>query len=263
MVAKKREYVKPSEASAESPKPEKKPKRIKITEIPTEDLLQSPKITPTIYKELVNRVDFSKPNMDFCKYVCAMPEVMKNPATHCKLHATGHFDVVYIQEQRAMGTKWRSGADIEKMHRRQIGFMLRQALPPGVSFTILDLAKCPKQPYFVKGKAKKVTMTNLKACANYLYRELEIIKPSVIISTSTNITKALGIKGAANYDNRGEFYYSNIPGLEAQIPTVLTLHVEILNMIRQNASGKMYGPDYYSVIVKDFAKAGKIATGGL
>jgi hypothetical protein len=141
--------------------------------------------------------------------------------------------------------------------------MLRKALPEGATFTVLELAKCPKKPYFVNGKPKKVTMTNLKACSNYLFAELEHIKPSVIISTSTNITKVLGIKGKANYDNRGEFYLTNLPNLQVQVPTILTLHVEVLNMIRQNASGKMYGPDFYSVILNDFIKAGKILTGAL
>ena len=241
----------------------KLPKRIKITEIPTADLFNSPKITPSIYKELVSRIDFSAPCSDFCNKMCQMPEVMKNPQSFCQIQSSGHFDVVIIQEQRAADTKWRSGAEIEKMHRRQMGFMLRKALPEGATFTVLELAKCPKKPYFVNGKPKKVTMTNLKACSNYLFAELEHIKPSVIISTSTNITKVLGIKGKANYDNRGEFYLTNLPNLQVQVPTILTLHVEVLNMIRQNASGKMYGPDFYSVILNDFVKAGKILTGAL
>ena len=47
--------------------------------------------------------------------------------------------------------------------------------------------------------------------------------------------------------------------LQEQVPVVLTLHVSVLNMIRQNDSGKMYGPDYFSVLQRDFTKAAALA----
>ena len=98
----------------------------------------------------------------------------------------------------------------------------------------------------------------MASCAPYLYEQIRQARPRVIVSTSSVATKVLGLK-KSNYNNRGEFHLTDIPGLDYQVPVVMTLHASVLVMIRQNASGKMYGPDFFSVIRRDFQKACDLA----
>lgn len=233
-------------------------KRPKVSDLPLNELYAMEKMTPIVVKNIIEKEDFTSCSFDYCEKVCKMPECMKNPNA-LSLYSGRHVDVVIIQDQKPRDDRWKRGMDIERMHQRQFGFIARSALGLDVSFTVLDLAKCQSRENLVKGKHKDPTATQKASCSPYLIAELNRIKPKVIISTSTAISAAIGVKGKTNYNNRGEFYMTNHSMLEEQVPVILTLHVAVLNMIRQNATGKMYGPDFFSVLKRDFAKAASIA----
>jgi hypothetical protein len=97
-------------------------------------------------------------------------------------------------------------------------------------------------------------VTVLSKCKPYLLAEIERSKPKMIISLSTAVTKALGLKKHSNTGNRGEIVNGNI---------LITLHPKVLCMIRQNASGKLWGNDYFNIIKRDFEKAANIVRGKL
>ena len=240
-----------------SPKPAKV-KRIKITELPVDELYQLDKITKSVVDQIRLRGDFSKLVPDYCEKICKIPDCMKDPLK-ARLYNGPAVDIVIIQDQKPRDSRWKSGMDIERLHQRQINFLARRAFGLDIKVVTLDLVKCQSKENIVKGKHKDPTATQMGICSAYLFSELNRIKPKIIISTSSAITKVLGVKGKANYSNRGEFYYTDTVMLQEQVPVVLTLHVSVLNMIRQNASGKMYGPDYFSVLQRDFTKASALA----
>jgi hypothetical protein len=115
------------------------------------------------------------------------------------------------------------------------------------------LLKCkPSNEDFPLGKTP--TATTLLKCKPYLLQEIATTNPKVIVSLSTSVTKALGYKKHSNNANRGEIIDNKV---------VLTLHPKILTMIRQNASGAMWGVDFMKVITRDLQKAAALARGHL
>lgn len=234
-------------------------KRVKPMDMSIEDLYAQEKITPTIRKAILLKEDFSDIRMDYCDNVCSMPACMKRPAQAYVKQYKEPVDILIIQDQVPLDEKWKTGPQLNRIHRRILGYIMQKANPDELSVDYLDLVKCGNQRNIVRGKQKDATATQKLSCAPYLYEQIRQAKPKVIISTSTVVTKALGLK-KANYANRGEFHTTQIPGLDYDIPVVITLHSSVLVMIRQNASGKMYGPDFYSVIMRDFQKAVELAT---
>lgn len=173
-----------------------------------------------------------------------MPCYLKKPALGDI--NTDKVDVIIIQDHRAGADGWKTSGQVNQLHAQQIHQLARMAFGKDVTFKVLNLTKC------YADDNPKVTATQMLSCAPYLWEEIRQTQPKAIVSMSTEVTKSLGFK-ASNYNNRGEFYYINAEGLP-EIPVVLTLHVKVLNMLRQNASGKMYGSDFTSVIMNDLAK---------
>lgn len=170
-----------------------------------------------------------------------------------------HVDILIIQDHRAGADGWKTAGQVNQLHNQQIHALARLAFG-GLTFKVLSLTKCWGET------DKKVTATQMLGCAPYLWEEIRQTKPRAIVSMSTEVTKSLGFK-ASNYNNRGEFYMTNSEGLP-DVPVVLTLHVRVLNMLRQNASGKMYGADFTGVILNDLRKVrmildNQVQVGGL
>lgn len=157
-----------------------------------------------------------------------------------------HVDVLIIQDHRAGADGWKTAGQVNQLHNQQIHALSRMALGRDLTFKVVSLTKCWGET------SKKVTATQMLGCAPYLWEEIRQTKPRAIVSMSTEVTKALGFK-ASNYNNRGEFYLTEVEEFP-DIPVILTLHVRVLNMLRQNASGKMYGADFTGVILNDLAK---------
>lgn len=235
-----------------------KPKRIAIKDQSLDELYAAEKITPAIKTAIILKEDFSKIQPRYCEKVCKMPCGMKQPMLADVNDDPA--DVIIIQDHTAGADGWKTAGQVNQLHNQQIHQLARLTLGREVTFKVLDLAKCFGE------SAKKVTEAQMMTCAPYLWEEIRRTKPKAIISMSTEVTKALGLK-KSNYNNRGEFYMTGLSGV-TETPVVLTLHVKVLNMLRQNASGKMYGPDLTSVILNDFAKVRlildkKLRVGGL
>lgn len=220
------------------------------------------KITSSVEKVILQKEDFSKKAASWCEKVCKLK--CKNPPVK-EMFYTSEVDVLIIQDFNAFDeTKFhRSGAVIEAKHKaiiRLIADKTLQDTPTGkdkkpFSYSITNLLKCQLQGEdIVKGKAP--TDTILTKCRPYLLEEIRQRKPKVIISLNTAVTKALGL-AKSNYRDCGDIVNYN------GIPVVITLHPRILLMLRQNSTGAAWGPDFYSVIEKDFVKAALILKGFL
>lgn len=244
-------------SKAKSAEPEK-PKRIPIKDMTLDQLYGQEKVTPSVKKAILLKEDFSEIRPQYCDKVCGMPCSVKMP-TMAEIN-DDRADVIIIQDHRAGADGWKSAGQVNQLHNQQIHSLARLAFGRDISFKVLNLTKCWGETN------KKVTSTQMLGCAPYLWEEIRRTKPKAIVSMATEVTKALGFKHS-NYNNRGEFYMTEVEDLP-EVPVVLTLHVRVLNMLRQNASGKMYGADFTGVILNDLAKVrmileNRIQVGGL
>jgi len=219
------------------------------------------KVTGSVEKAILLKEDFSKVAPLWCDKVCKLK--CKNPPQN--MFNPDHVDVLIIQDISAFDeVKFRKkGAVIERKHRdiiryiaqRTLGYLDSNKKSMHYSFEVTNLLKCQVTgPDINKGKAP--TDTVLAKCKPYVLEEIRVRKPRLIISLNTAVTKALGLK-KTNYTDCGD-----ITEYEG-IPVLLTLHPRILLMLRQNSSGKAWGPDFYSVIERDFIKAAWVLNGGL
>lgn len=219
---------------------------LKLAEQSLVELYSKEKITPAVETRIIQKEDFTKIQPQYCEKVCKL---------NCKSYedvklSSSKVDVLIIQDHDALDDKWKSGEKTEKAHRKIIEELCRRNFSEA-SRKVVNVLKCKlTSEDLVKGKPP--TALKQYKCSPYLKKEIELSQPKVIISLSNNASKAVGVN-KSNYTNRGEIY-GNV---------VLTLHPKITLMIRQNASGKMWGPDYWSVIDRDFAKAGKLLRGEL
>jgi len=217
-----------------------------------ETVREKGKATPSVAKHIIAKEDFTEYSQDYCSTVCT------NPCKHSsKLPMIDNeADILFIQSHLPFPEKYKRGSELNFMHQRQLSSMI----PNGVSYETATLVKCPTNFFRAKnGKmSNKLTQTQMKGCMPYLMEEIERVKPKVIVSLTTEVTKILGLK-KSNTNDRGTFWVSPL----LDIPVVITLHPKVLNMIRQNASGGMWGDDYYPVIRRDIAKAISIAEGDL
>lgn len=219
-------------------------------------------ITSSVEKVILEKENFKVKAASWCEKVCRLQ--CKNPPTGEMFRSTTT-DVLIIQDFSAFDeVKFRKkGAIIERKHKdiikfiahRTLGSLNTQGERSNYSFEVTDLLKCQVQGTDIK-KGKGPTDTLLAKCRPYLLEEIRQRKPKIIISLNTAVTKALGIK-KTNYRDCGDIVeYEGIP-------LVLTLHPRILLMLRQNSSGQAWGPDFYSIIERDFVKAAWILRGGL
>jgi len=219
---------------------------IKISEMPLAELYARPSITLSVENAIRNKEDFSSIQDNYCTKVCKLN--CKDPKSVQLEHDP--VDVLIIQDHDALPERFKDGIKIEKSHRTIISELCKTNLK-NMSYRLVNLLKCRvTQADMVKGKAPSVI--KLQKCSPYLLEEIKRSKPSVIISLTTAVTKSLGLGKYSNTNNRGEVQFVN------GIPVVLTLHPKVSLMIRQNSSGAMWGPDYWDVINRDFAKAGKL-----
>jgi hypothetical protein len=222
---------------------------IKIKDMSLVDLYARPKMTTAIEAAIKEKEDFSRIQPEYCSKVCRMK---------CKSYtavslAHTEVDVLIIQDHKATKDQYKDAEKLEKANRGVLDELCRENLS-GLRYRLVDLLKCPiTERDMTRGNKPPTTVTQLK-CSPYLLEEIRRSKPKVIVSLGGNTTKALGLK-KSNYNNRGEIHQTEFG------PVVLTLHPKVTLMIRQNASGKMWGPDYWDVINRDFKKAGMMARG--
>lgn len=199
-------------------------------------------------KAILAQEDFSKIQPRYCDKVCGMPCSLKKPMM-ADIN-DDKADIIIIQDHRAGADGWKTAQQVNQLHNQQIHALARLAFGRDLTFKVLNLTKCWGE------SNKKVTATQMLGCAPYLWEEIRRTKPKAIVSMATEVTKALGFP-YSNYNNRGEYYLTNTDALP-EVPVLITLHVRVLNMLRQNASGKMYGADFTGVILNDLAKIPQI-----
>lgn len=220
---------------------------IKIKDMSLEELYAKPKITPSVETAIVSKEDFTRIQPNYCEKVCKLK---------CKSYTNVQLDhrevdVLILQDHTAPRDGYKDGERIERSHQAIITELCRRNLQ-GLSYKLINVMKCKLEDEdMARGNKPPTSAVQLK-CSPYLKKEIELSNPKVIISLTNNATKVLGLK-KSNYTNRGEIH-GNV---------VLTLHPKITLMIRQNASGKMWGSDYWEVIDRDFNKAGRMARGEL
>lgn len=203
------------------------------------------KATPSVVKRITSLEDFSNYSRDYVGLVC------RTPKTTFPLQPmlTEEVDVLVLQNHIPFPEKWKKGVELNYSHNRQ----LQSMMPSDVTWETTNLVKFAPTLFNHPSNGKlmnKYTATQMKGWLPYLLEEINKTKPKVIVATSTEIVKLLGLK-MSNTNNRGEIHISPLLG----IPVVITLHPKVLNMIRQTASGGMWGDDYYAVIRRDLYKA--------
>lgn len=233
----------------------------KLNELSLRELYDR-KITSTVEKVIMLKEDFSVRSTNWCQKVCKLN--CKNPPV-ASMFDSSIVDVLIIQDFNAFDEPKfkKSGAAIERKHKAIIQYVASSTLAylndnkEKVHFTyaVTNLLKCPISGLDIK-KGKAPVDTVLSKCKPYLLEEIRRRKPKLIISLNTVVTKALGFK-QSNYRDCGDILdYGGTP-------VIITLHPRILLMLRQNSSGAAWGPDFYSVIERDFVKAAWMLRGGL
>lgn len=203
------------------------------------------KTTPSIVKRIQELEDFTKYNDRYIKLVCRTP----GPTTYRLDMLEDEVDILIVQNHFPFPEKRRTGPDQYYAHTRQLASMM----PKGTSYAITQLVKFAPKLFKKGGKwFNKYTLTEMKGWAPYLFEEIERVKPKVIVAMGTEAIKVLGLPKRSVNGDRGGIHYSPLLG---DIPIVITMHPKVLNMIRQNASGAMWGDDYYPVIRRDLHKA--------
>jgi hypothetical protein len=227
----------------------------KLSEMSLPDLYER-KVTGMVEKAILLKEDFSKKSENWCSKVCKLN--CKNPPTG-GMFKKEEVDVLIIQDYKAFDEPkfWKKGAVIERTHEKILEHISKRTLHrgtagTGLKFSITTMLKCGLDKADIK-KGKAPTDTVLMKCRPYLLEEIRQRNPKVIISLNKAVTNALGIKKGNTRDCGDICEHEGIP-------VVLTLHPKILVMLRQNASGAAWGPDFYSVIEADFVKAAHLAT---
>lgn len=220
------------------------------------DELYARKITASVEAAIMMKEDFSCKSQNWCDKVCRLN--CKNPPSDRGLIPSQQVDVLIIQDYKAFAEPRfkRKSKDVEEQNRKVIGQIAGTAFKakgdkPALTYALTSLLKCQLENADIK-KNKAPTDTVITKCKPYLLAEIAARKPKVIISLNTSVTKALGLK-KTNYGNRGEIFEG----------VVFTIHPRTLLMLRQNSSGKFWGPDFYKIILRDFCKAAAVARGEL
>ena len=209
----------------------------KYGEILLEDLYKLPKITPGVEREIAEKEDFSKISRNYCNLICKLPSKDIDAAKTCsKLNLKT--ELVVIFSHPAPDTKFYSGEKIDNIYQRIVQMRV-------VEHNIGHVAYLPA--YICRQRdIKDAGLTKTRACSRYVAHEIDAISPKGILCCGRTASNTLGFSGPEA--KRGSITSWN------GIPVVHTLDPRSLCMIRQNSSGKFWGPDYLDVLSKDVEK---------
>lgn len=227
-----------------------------LKDLSLDELYAKDKKSKAVEIQIVAKSNFARINERWCDSVCKLK--CKNPKGVKLLQQ--EVDVLIIQDHMAPPgrfDKWEGQQ--EGVQTGVINFLAKEAGYHGLKYQVTSLLKCAAtHDDFPNGKPP--TQTTMQKCSPYLQAEIDRVKPKVIISLATAVTKTLGLPKHSNTGNRGEIAFT-----PEGIPVVISLHPRMLTYIRQNAKGGggMWGPDYFKIIENDFKKAKDLATGKL
>lgn len=210
------------------------------------------KATPSIFARISQLEDFrenSKVDARYCGSVCQIPSACKEPGLHQTLlvNPEQRGGVVILFHSKP---KWyRDKKALETI----VSYMADRAFP-GIPYKILYAVRCKP----TEDQKKDYSITQMKACANFLRADLAKLQPRAIILTSTMAAKALGLKyGQKTHLSRFFWPFEGAP----ETAVLMTLNPLVTTMIRQNASGAYWGNDFFHLIFHDFKKAGMLCRG--
>lgn len=223
-------------------------------------------VTATLAKAVKAKEDFTCINQDYCTKICCIPTSMK--ACHAVKLEKGKTDIVIIQNFNPENEKYKTTQQLSRLHNSIYDYLAiadngvgTSSRFKGLTWKVLDVVKCEVQKYPdpKTKKYKKITFKQTEGCSPYLLEEIYQLDPKVIIATETHAVKVLGLPKCSSTKQRGQVHYITIK--DKTFPVVITLHPKVTCMIRQNASGAMWGPDYYGLLARDFHKAAMLAKG--
>lgn len=225
-----------------------------LKDLSLEELYAKEKKTKAVEIQIIQKSDFTRINNDWCDKVC---KLQCKQSERVRL-LTQPVDILIIQDHQAPPGKYdKWEGQQEGVQMGVVNFLAKEAGYSTIKYQVTSLLKCAATSEdFPNGKAP--TQVTLQKCAPYLQAEIDRVKPKVIISLATAVTKTLGLSKASNTGDRGTIQFT-----PEGIPVVITLHPRILSSIRQNATGAMWGPDYMRLIQGDFEKAKNLITGKL
>lgn len=213
--------------------------------LPLEELYDRPKITPAVMKHILMKEDFSKIVPHYCAKACTLPGNCQKPGNASV--GRGQVDILVVYPTMATEEKWRKGHQVDDQHKRIVRAIAVEFWD-GLSWDFTYALRCrPEDP--------KTKITTVRRCVPYLEEEIRQRRPKVVIGMGVDVGKALRLarcpRGYVQHMVAGGFEY----------PLICSIHPKTLMMIRQNASGSFWGPDYLDVLRRDFDKARMIAKG--
>ena len=99
-------------------------KKLKPIDMTLEQLYAHEKFTPTIRKAILLKEDFSKIQVDYCDKVCTLPGRMKCPDNVYLQTFDEPVDILILQEQVPLDEKWKTGQQVNRIHRKIMGYMM-------------------------------------------------------------------------------------------------------------------------------------------
>lgn len=227
-----------------------------LDKLSLDQLYERPSITKNVLDRILVKEDFSSISPAYCEKVCKLK--CKKPESVSLIHTP--VDVIILQDYKSPGDRFKQSWQLEKTYMGIIDTLVNKALGSisknNLSYRVLNVLKCSAEDE-IKTTGSKIKQTSVLKCSPYVLEEIRRSKPKVIISTTTDCTKAVGLTGHSNASNFGETHISPILGL----PVILTVHPRVTTMIRQNASGALWGYDFYSAIQQCFENAFRLAAG--
>ena len=214
--------------------------------LPLEELYDKDKITPAVQKYILMKEDFTSIQETYCNKVCLLPDGCKEPGKVFQKREP--IDVLVVYPFMTPDESNRKGTYIDDKHDTIIRKLAKDHLPDDVTYDTAFMLKC-------RPKDKKTKLTVVRRCLPYLEEEILRRKPKVVLGMGTDIGKGFGLKKSI----RGRVYPLEFKGHKFLL--VNSIHPKTLLMIRQNASGQFWGPDYLDILRFDMSKAGKLASG--
>lgn len=220
-------------------------KRIDV--LPLEELYER-KMTPAILKHVIAKENFTSISKVYCEKACVLSPSEKE---NCGKHKISDekVDVLLVLPNPAPRDRYREGAKLDEGYLKVINYLVKEYFDPvKVSFAVTYAMRC-------RPTEEKTAVTALRRCTPYLAQEVAQRAPRIVLGLGVDVGKSLGLKKAS----RGLVASLNAFGHTFHLLT--TIHPKILTMIRQNASGQFWGPDYLDLLRRDFKKAADVASG--
>lgn len=214
--------------------------------IPLVELYEKPKMTPAVIKNIMLKEDFSEIQPKYCDKVCSLPCASKNPGG--VRFKSKRSDILIVLPYPSMDEKWKKGFVVDRVNEGIINQLAKEKLK-GLTFQITYAMKC--QPVGLD----KVTIAQARRCTPYLATEIKDVKPRIVLGLGVDVGKILGLPKVPRGIPR------KVKLLDTEFDLICSLHPKILTMIRQNASGEFWGPDYLDVLRYDFDKVARVAKG--